>query len=211
VRQDLARIAALRKGVLLASVTVAYNALEGLVAIVAGLVAGSVALTGFGVDSVIEVASGVVVWWRLRTELGRPALGPVAESRAARGAGLLLLALACYLFVESGRRLVLGNRPNTSVVGLVVTTLSLGVMPLLARAKLRAAGALGSRALRADAHETVVCAWLSFSTFLGLALNTVLGWWWADPVAAVAMVPLIVHEGLEACRAEPLAGAGPPG
>ncbi len=210
MHQDHARVAALRKGVLLASVTVAYNALEGLVAIVAGLVAGSVALTGFGVDSVIEVASGVVLWWRLRAELGRPALGPVAESRAARGAGLLLLALACYLFVESGRRLVVGDRPNTSVVGLVVTTLSLVVMPLLARAKLRVAGALGSRALRADAHETVVCAWLSATAIIGLTLNTLLGWWWADPVAALAMVPLIVREGLEAAGSSRSRGRGRP-
>jgi divalent metal cation (Fe/Co/Zn/Cd) transporter len=198
LHQDLARAAALRKGVLLAGVTVAYNALEGVVAILAGLVAGSVALTGFGVDSVIEVASGVVVWWRLRAELGRPALGPLAECRAARGAGLLLLALAGYLVVESGRRLVLGDRPNTSVIGLVVTTLSLVVMPLLARAKLRVADALSSRALRADAHETIVCAWLSLTTLLGLALNAVLGWWWADPVAALAMLPLIVREAVEA-------------
>ena len=202
LRQDLPRVAALRKGVLLAGVTVSYNALEGLVAILAGLVAGSIALTGFGVDSVIEVASGVVVWWRVRAELGRPALGPVAEARAARGAGLLLLALAGYLVVESGRRLVLGDRPDTSVIGIVVTTLSLVVMPLLARAKLRVADALGSRALRADAHETIVCAWLSFTTLLGLALNALLGWWWADPVAALAMLPLIVREGIEAWRGE---------
>lgn len=203
---DLARAAALRRGVALAGVTVAYNAVEGLIAIVAGVVAGSVALTGFGVDSVIEVASGVVVWWRLGAELGRPALGPSVEARAARGAGLLLLTLAGYLVVESGRRLVLGDRPDTSVIGLVVTTLSLVVMPLLARAKLQVAAAIGSRALRADAHETIVCAWLSATTLLGLGLNAVLGWWWADPVAALAMLPLIVREGIEAWRAEPVAG-----
>jgi divalent metal cation (Fe/Co/Zn/Cd) transporter len=202
LHQDLPRGAALRKGVLLAGVTVAYNALEGLIAIAAGLAARSIALTGFGVDSAIEVASGVVVWWRLRAELGRPALGSAAEARAARGAGLLLLTLAGYLVVESGRRLVLGDRPDSSLIGLVVTALSLVVMPLLARAKLRVANALGSRALRADAHETIVCAWLSFTTLLGLALNAALGWWWADPVAALAMVPLITREGLEAWQVE---------
>jgi len=88
------------------------------------------------------------------------------------------------------------------VIGIVVTTLSLVVMPLLARAKLRVAAALSSRALRADAHETIVCAWLSFTTLLGLALNAVLGWWWADPVAALAMLPLIVREGVEAWKGE---------
>ncbi len=205
------RVALLRRGARLESVTVAYNALEGGVAVVAGLAAGSVALTGFGIDSVIEVTSGALLWWRLRAELGAPPLGAAVEARAARVAGLLLLALAGYLVVESGRQFLVRARPETSVIGLAITVLSLVVMPLLARAKLRVADALGSRALRADAHETIVCAWLSFTTLLGLALNAVLGWWWADPVAALAMVPLIVREGLEAWRAEPLEGVGPPG
>ena len=169
----------------------------------AGLAVGSVALTGFGIDSVIEVASGVVLWWRLRAELGAARVGPAVEARAARWAGVLLLALAVYIVAESGRRLLTGDRPGGSVVGIVLTALSLIVMPLLARAKLRVAASLGSRALRADAHETIVCAWLSATTLLGLGLNAVLGWWWADPVAALAMVPLITREGLEAWRAEP--------
>jgi divalent metal cation (Fe/Co/Zn/Cd) transporter len=192
----------LRRGVTLEAVTVGYNALEGIVAIAAGLAAGSVALTGFGVDSVIEVTSGVVVWWRLRAELGSPPLGRVVEARAARVAGILLLALAGYLVIESGRRFVTGDQPRGSVVGVGLMVLSLIVMPLLARAKLRTAAALGSRALRADAHETIVCAWLSFTTLLGLVLNVTLGWWWADPLAALAMLPLIVREGLEAWRGE---------
>jgi len=183
-------------------VTVGYNALEGVIAIAAGLAAGSVALTGFGIDSVIEVTSGVVLWWRLRAELGSRELGPAVEARAARWAGLLLLALAVYIVAESGRRLLTGDRPGESVVGIVLTAVSLIVMPLLARAKLRVAGSLGSRALRADAHETIVCAWLSATTLLGLGLNAGLGWWWADPVAALAMLPLIVREGVEAWRGE---------
>jgi divalent metal cation (Fe/Co/Zn/Cd) transporter len=202
VSQDSTRAGALRHGVALEGVTVGYNALEGVIAIAAGLAAGSVALTGFGIDSVIEVTSGVVLWWRLRAELGSSELGPAVEARAARWAGVLLLGLALYLVIESGRRLVTEDRPSESVVGIVLMLLSLVVMPLLARAKLRTARALDSRALRADAHETIVCAWLSFTTLLGLVLNAVLGWWWADPVAALAMVPLITREGLEAWRGE---------
>src|SRR6267154_3217296 len=207
-REDgsMERVASLRRGVALEGVTVGYNALEGIVAIAAGLAAGSVALTGFGIDSVIEVTSGVVLWWRLRAELGAARVGPAVEARAARWAGILLLALAVYIVVESGRRLLTGDRPGESVVGIVLTALSLVVMPLLARAKLRVAASLGSGALRADAHETIVCAWLSATTLLGLGLNAVLGWWWADPVAALAMLPLIVHEGIEAWRGE--AGEG---
>ena len=198
--QDSARAAALGRGVVLEGVTVGYNALEGVIAIAAGLAAGSVALTGFGIDSVIEVTSGVVLWWRLRAELGSSQLGPAVEARAARWAGALLVGLALYLVIESGRRLVTEDRPSESVVGIVLMVLSLIVMPLLARAKLRTARALGSRALRADAHETIVCAWLSFTTLLGLVLNAMFGWWWADPVAALAMVPLIAREGLEAVQ-----------
>jgi divalent metal cation (Fe/Co/Zn/Cd) transporter len=198
------RLTLLRRGARLESVTIAYNTIEGIVAVVAGLAAGSVALTGFGIDSVIEVASGVVLWWRLRAELGAARVGPAVEARAARWAGVLLFVLAVYIVGESGRRLLTGDRPGESVVGIVLTALSLIVMPLLARAKLRVAASLGSQALRADAHETIVCALLSATTLVGLGLNAVLGWWWADPVAALAMVPLILREGLEALRAEPL-------
>ena len=197
------RPALLRRGVVLEGVTVGYNALEGLVAIGAGLLAGSVALIGFGVDSVIEVTSGALLWWRLRAELGSAPLGPSVERRAARGAGLLLLVLAAYIVIDAGRHLLTRDRPDVSPLGIGLMVLSLVVMPLLARAKLRTADALGSRALRADAHETIVCAWLSFATLAGLALNATFGWWWADPLAALGMLPLIVREGLEAYRAEP--------
>jgi divalent metal cation (Fe/Co/Zn/Cd) transporter len=192
------RASLLRRGVVLEGLTVGYNALEGVVAIAAGLAAGSVALTGFGIDSVIEVASGGLLWWRLRAELRSSVVGPTAEARSARWAGILLLALALYIVVESARRLITRDRPEESLVGIVLMMLSLIVMPLLARAKLRMAQALDSRALRADAQETIVCAWLSLTTLIGLGLNAALGWWWADPVAALAMVPLIVREGLEA-------------
>ena len=198
----MSREALLRRRIVLEGLTVGYNALEGIVAIVAGLAAGSVALTGFGIDSVIEVTSGALLWWRLRAELGSAPLGLTVERRAARGAGLLLLGLALYIVVESVRDLWTGQHPETSAIGIVLTSLSLIVMPLLARAKLRTAGELDSRALRADAHETIVCAWLSATTLLGLGLNAVLGWWWADPVAALAMLPLIVREGIEAWKGD---------
>lgn len=192
------RAALLRRGIVLEGLTVGYNALEGFIAIVAGLAAGSVALTGFGVDSVIEVTSGVLLWWRLRAELGSAPMGPAVEARAARWAGILLLGLAAYLVAEAARRLLSQDRPEESVVGIGLMVASLIVMPLLARAKLQTARALGSRALRADAHETIVCAWLSLTTLGGLALNAAFAWWWADPLAALAMVPLIVREGVEA-------------
>ena len=200
--QDLGRIAALRRGITLEGVTVGYNTLEGLVAIAAGIAAGSVALTGFGIDSVIEVTSGALLWWRLRAELGLAPLGPTVERRAARGAGFLLLALGVYIVTDSAWVLLTGSRPESSLIGIVLMALSLIVMPLLARAKLRVAGTLGSRALRADAHETIVCAWLSATTLVGLGLNALLGWWWADPLAALAMLPLIVREGIEAWSTE---------
>ena len=192
------RVALLRRGIALEGVTVGYNALEGMVAIAAGLAAGSVALTGFGIDSVIEVTSGALLWWRLRAELGSAPLGPTVERRASRGAGFLLLALGVYIATDSARLLLTGSHPDSSRVGIALMVASLIVMPLLARGKLRLAASLGSRALRADAHETIVCAWLSATTLLGLGLNALLGWWWADPVAALAMLPLIVHEGIEA-------------
>ena len=143
----LGREAALRQGITLEAVTVGYNALEGLVAIAAGIAAGSVALTGFGIDSVIEVTSGALLWWRLRAELGLAPLGPTVEHRAARGAGFLLLALGVYIVTDSVRVLVTGSRPESSLIGIVLTALSLIVMPLLARGKLRVAASLGSLAL----------------------------------------------------------------
>jgi divalent metal cation (Fe/Co/Zn/Cd) transporter len=148
----------------------------------------------------IEVTSGALLWWRLRAELGSAPLGPTVERRAVRGAGFLLLALGVYILTDSVRLLLTGSHPASSPVGIALTVLSLIVMPLLARAKLRLAASLESRALRADVHETIVCAWLSATTLLGLGLNAMLGWWWADPVAALAMVPLIVREGVEAWR-----------
>jgi len=189
---------------LLAGATVAWNILEGIIAVAAGALASSVALIGFGIDSFVETASGAVVGWRIRTEL----VGSDDEERveklerlATRVAGALLLALAVYIVLDAGRRLLgYGAEPHESFIGIALTAISLVVMPLLGWAKLRTAQALASGALRADAYETIACAWLSLTTLLGLVLNAAFGWWWADPLAALAIVPLAVREGLEGWR-----------
>lgn len=196
----------LRRGVRLAWATVSWNVVEGLIAVSAGARASSVALMGFGVDSFVETASGVVVGWRLRAELiGRDdhERAEVLEHRAGRVAGALLLGLATYIVVDAGRRLLgYGAEARESVAGIALTAVSLVVMPLLGWAKLRTAGALGSGALRADAYEAITCSWLSLTTLVGLTLNAAYGWWWADPLAALAIVPLAVREGLEGWRGE---------
>jgi divalent metal cation (Fe/Co/Zn/Cd) transporter len=196
----------LRRGVRLAWATVCWNMVEGIVAVSAGALASSVALVGFGVDSFVETASGAVVGWRLRAEMTDQSdreRAEALESRAARIAGALLLALAAYIVVDAGRRLLgYGAEARESIVGIALTAVSLVVMPLLGWAKLRTAGALGSGALRADAYETITCSWLSLTTLVGLILNAAFGWWWADPLAALAIVPLAVREGLEGWRGE---------
>jgi len=193
----------LRRALWLSVATVAWNVLEGLIAILAGAAADSVALMGFGVDSFIETTSGAVVGWRFLLELRarRPGAAPRVERRAGVVAGVLLLVLALYIAVDAARRLSgLGAEPKRSVVGIVLAAVSLGVMPLLGWAKLRTARALASGALRADAYETVACVWLSLATLGGLLLNALLGWQWADPAAALLLIPLIVREGLEGVR-----------
>lgn len=191
----------LRRGVWLATATVAWNAIEGVIAVSAGALAASVALIGFGVDSFVETASGAVVGWRLRAELTEHAIHERAEAmerRAGKIAGALLLGLAAYIIVDAGRRLFgFGAEAQGSKVGIVLTAISLVVMPLLGWAKLRTASSLRSGALRADAYETITCSGLSLTTLGGLLLNAAFGWWWADPLAALAIVPLAAREGLE--------------
>lgn len=195
----------LRYGYFLELITVGWNIIEGIVAVAAGTQAHSVALVAFGVDSFIETTSAAVVGWRLRDELrGRaPEDAERVERRAARIAGALLLLLAAYIVVDASRRLIgVGEHASESRLGIAITALSLVVMPALAYAKLKMARALNSRALRADAYEAITCVWLSVTTLAGLLLTAVLGWWWADPLAALILVPLIVREGLEAWRAD---------
>lgn len=188
---------------MLTGATVAWNLAEGAVAVSAGMLSSSVALIGFGVDSFIETASAAVVCWRLVLELRGQAPERVAqvERATARIAGALLLALAAYLTVDAARRLLgFGAEAEKSGVGLALTAVSLLLMPWLGKAKLRVSRALGSAALRADAQETLFCAWLSLTTLAGLALNALFGWAWADPLAALVLVPFVAREGLEGWR-----------
>ena len=179
--------------------TIGWNTVEAVVAIAAGWLAGSIALVGFGLDSIIETASGAALLWRLRQ---RGDLEAAAESRALRFVGLTFFALAAYVSYESIRDLHGAARPEESLLGIGLAAVSLIVMPLLGRAKRRLARQLNSRALAADGMETYLCSYLSATLLLGLGLNAWLGWWWADPVAALLMVAFMLREGVEAFRGE---------
>lgn len=184
--------------------TAAYNLAEALVAITAGAKAGSIALVGFGLDSVIELAAGVPVFLRLAAE--RRGQDPErlerTEARVRRFVGVTFFLLAAYVVIQAGANLWLRRVPEESLVGILLAAASTVVMPAIAWAKLRAAAALGSRALRAEALETLACAWLSVALLLGLAAHAALGWWWADPAAALVMVPWLLREGREAWEDE---------
>jgi divalent metal cation (Fe/Co/Zn/Cd) transporter len=201
----LTRDGLLRRGVRLEYLTVGWNVIEGLVSIGAALASGSVALLGFGVDSFVESFSGVVLTWRLRSEQrGDLDEGAVErlEHRAERLVAASLLLLGAYILVDAAWSLLNADRPDASPVGIVVTALSLAVMTFLARAKRTTGQALGSRALITDAFQTTTCLWLSATTLVGLVANALLGWWWADPVAAVVIAILVVREAIEAWRGE---------
>lgn len=191
-----------RRGRRLELFTIGWNCVEGLVAIGAGAVAGSVSLIGFGADSFIEVCSGAAVLWRLAHDAD-------AERREARErltlrtVGVAFLALSVYVCVEALRDLIGLAAPEVSRVGIGLAVVSLIAMPLLSRAKRRVAKALGSRAMDADATQTDFCAYLSAILLGGLVLNAAFGWWWADPAAALVMAPIIVNEGVRALRGDP--------
>jgi divalent metal cation (Fe/Co/Zn/Cd) transporter len=197
----LSRPTLVRRGLWLNYLTIGYNTIEAIVSVAAGLIAGSVALIGFGVDSGIEVTASIAAQWRLRSDLD-PERRERVERVTHRAIGGSFLALAAYITVESVTTLWQREAPDPSVPGLVILVLSVLVMPVLAGAKRKVARALTSRALEADAMQTSICAYLSVIALAGVALNTYLGWWWADPVAALAMVPIVVREGLEGIRGE---------
>jgi cation diffusion facilitator family transporter len=197
-----------RRGVRLEWFTVAWNVAEALVAIAAGVAAGSIALIGFGVDSGIEVVAASALLWRFRqaraaasgAEHGR------AEQRALYVVSATFFALAAYIGFEAIEGLTSRDEPESSTVGLILALVSLAVMPTLAYAKQQTGRALASRALEADAVETWVCAYLSLALLVGVGLHLMFRWWWADPVAALAMLPIIVWQGwetLEEAREEP--------
>lgn len=192
---DLSRAALERRGRYLEYLTLGWDLLEAAVAVTAGILAGSSALLGFGLDSVIEASSAGILLWRF-------AGGEQREQQALRLVGVSLLLLAAYVTVDSLHALWSGEAPQVSAAGMVIAALALIVMPLLAHFKRRVSRALNSGALHADSRQTDLCAYLSLLLLIGLALNAWLGWWWADPVAALLMVPIIAHEGLEAWRGE---------
>ncbi|MEO8573160.1 MAG: cation transporter [Pyrinomonadaceae bacterium] len=188
----------IRRGRVLEYFTLAWNMLEAVIAIGSGLVAGSVSLVGFGVDSVIECMSGSVLLWRLRD-------GEHGESRerlALKLVGISFLLLAAYVAFDAIKSIVFYEPPEVTYIGIAVAALSLVVMPLLAREKRKVALNLNSRAMKADSRQTDLCAYLSAILLGGLLLNAIFGWWWADPMAAMIMVPIIAKEGIGAFRGE---------
>jgi divalent metal cation (Fe/Co/Zn/Cd) transporter len=187
--------------------TIAYNSLEGLAALIAGALADSVSLTGFGLDSAIEVASATALLWRLRHH-GDAGRREQAERTALRIAGGCFLALTLYIVVESASALLRAEPPARSVPGIVIAAVSVVVMPALARAKRHVAAGLGSFAMHADSRQSDFCAWLSAILLGGLLLNTVAGWWWADPIAALLMAPIIAREGVLSLRGRPCCCGG---
>ena len=193
-----------RRGVVLAWFTIAWNSIEGIAGIVSGIVAGSIALVGFGVDSYVEVFAGSVILWRLGRERHGDELSEAAERRAVRLIAITFLALALGVGVESIRKLAVGAEPDESLFGMGLAIVSLVVMPLLARAKRRVGEQLGSRAVTADATETSLCVWMSAILLIGLAANAVFGWWWADPLAGLGIVYVAGREGIEHWRADEL-------
>jgi divalent metal cation (Fe/Co/Zn/Cd) transporter len=186
----------LRVGRQLEYFTLGWNLTEAAVALGAGVFAGSIALVGFGIDSLIESLSGGILLWRLQ----RAQTHEKRERLALMLVGISFFLLALYVAVEAATSLLRREHPDTSIVGIVLSVVSLIAMPLLARAKRRVAERLESRALYADSRQTDICAYLSAILLGGLLLNALFGWWWADPIAALWMVPLIFYEGIKAVR-----------
>jgi cation diffusion facilitator family transporter len=188
-----------RRALWLEYFTVGWNVIEGVVAIGAGIIAGSVALIGFGVDSSIEVISALGLLWRLRKAGPEATVAEEsgAERRALYVVAATFLLLAAYITFEAVSSLIGREEPNRSTVGLVLSVLSLVIMPALAWWKQRTGREMGSRALVADAAETWVCSYLSLALLAGVGLHELFGWWWADAVGALAMLPVILWQGWE--------------
>jgi divalent metal cation (Fe/Co/Zn/Cd) transporter len=186
-----------RRARLLAGASVSYNVVEAVIAISAGVVAGSVALVGFGLDSVVEVSSGLIILWQFRHRLPE-----TRERQALRLLAISFFVLAAYVAFESVRALVAGADPDTSPVGIGLAIASLIVMPVLSWAQRRTGKALGSNAVVADGTQTLLCSYLSAVLLAGLVLNATLGWGWADPIAGLLIAGVAAREGLQAWRGE---------
>lgn len=186
-----------RRAQLLAGTSVAYNAVEAIVAISAGVAAASIALVGFGLDSIVEMGSALVILWQFRHRM------PEARERTAlRLIALSFFALAAYVAFESVRSLLTGEAAAHSTIGIAVAAVSLVVMPTLSWAQRRTGRLLGSPTVVADSKQTLLCAYLSAVLLVGLLLNSLLGWWWADPAVGLVVAALAVREGREAWRGE---------
>lgn len=190
----------LRRGLRLEYFSLAYNALEAVVGIAAGLVAGSVALIGFGLDSIVEASSALILVWRLRAESSDARTSEEAEIRAVRLVAVAFLVLAAYVGVNAVVEIIRETRPEPSPVGVALAITSLIVMPVLARRKRNLARELDSRSLEADSKQTTLCTYLSAVLLFGLVTNSLFGWWWADPVAALVIAGLAASEGIELWR-----------
>lgn len=197
------RLEAVRHALRLEYLTVGWNVVEGIVAITAALLAGSVAILGFGIDSFVECASALVMLWRLRAErdqrLPAERLDRV-EARARRLVAGSLLLLAGYVTLDAVDTLLTADRPAFSAVGVTLLAVSVAVMLWLARAKARVAREVGSEAMEADAFQTTACWWLSLAALAGVGLNGLFGWWWADPLSALIIAGLIAREARDAWR-----------
>jgi divalent metal cation (Fe/Co/Zn/Cd) transporter len=193
------RTALIQRGERLEYFTIFWNTLEGLLSVGAGMLAGSIALVGFGLDSFVEVISGSVLLWRMKADKDVEERER-AERISLRVVGFCFLALAVYVAIDSIHSLLSKSGPERSILGIAIGVASLFVMPLLARAKRNVGRAIGSVAMIADSQQTQFCTYLSAVLVAGLLLNLFFGWWWADSVAALVMVPIISNEGIEAVR-----------
>lgn len=191
-----------RRARLLIAATMAWNGVEAVVALTAGAAASSGALVSFGLDAVVEVSAAGAALWYLNGEAEQ------REATAGRLIGLSFWALAAWVGYHAATDLAAGHQPDVSMIGIVLTTSSVLVMPALAQAKRRTGDALSSKALVAESNQTMVCVYLSAAVLLGLGLNAAFGWWWADPAAALVVAAIAVREGREAWRGELLGEGG---
>lgn len=198
------RAAAVARARRLNQFSLAWNVVEGIIALLAGIAAGSVSLIGFGIDSGIEVSAAVILAWRLHQER-RGGCMAAYDRTATRLIAVAFVALAAYVWIDAVTDLIGRARPEASVPGLALAVASVILMPWLARQKRALAPALGSQAVSADAQQTSLCALLSAVLIVGVGLNTVFGWWWADPVAALVIGALALEAGRRVWRAESLA------
>jgi divalent metal cation (Fe/Co/Zn/Cd) transporter len=199
VEVALNRQALAQRGKRLEYFTIAWNSLEGLVAVIAGAIAGSISLVGFGIDSFIEVASGTTLLWRMTVDADVKSR-EVNERLSLRIVGLCFIVLAAYVAYESVSDLISEKASEHSIPGIILACVSLVVMPILSRAKKEVGRELGSAAMNADAKQTDFCVYLSAILLGGLFLDAALGWWWADPTAALIMVPIIAKEGFDGVK-----------